>query len=118
MLRSKEDAPDYRYMPDPNIPPLLIDSVSPPSACVPSRRLTRCVQTYVDAIRQRMPELPDATQARLLSQGLSQRDVDVLMDVDSGREVGFDGELGRGAVAYFDEVSRGRDPKAVVNWLV
>ena len=63
-----------------------------------------------------MPPLPDATRARLLEQGLSQRDVEVLMDVDSGREVGFDGELGHGAVAYFDEVSRGRDPKVVVNW--
>ncbi|KAI0375939.1 Glutamyl-tRNA-Gln amidotransferase B subunit [Pilatotrama ljubarskyi] len=98
-LRSKEDAPDYRYMPDPNIPPLLID------------------QHYIDAIRRRMPELPDATRTRLLDQGLSQRDVEVLMDVDSGREVGYDGELGRGAVAYFDQVSQGRDPKAVVNWI-
>ncbi|KAI9000741.1 Glutamyl-tRNA-Gln amidotransferase B subunit [Trametes punicea] len=98
-LRSKEDAPDYRYMPDPNIPPLLID------------------KNYIDAIRRNMPELPHATRARLLGQGLSERDVEVLMDVDSGREVGYDGELGRGAVAYFDEVSRGRDPKAVVNWI-
>ncbi|OJT05413.1 Glutamyl-tRNA(Gln) amidotransferase subunit B, mitochondrial [Trametes pubescens] len=98
-LRSKEDAPDYRYMPDPNIPPLLLH------------------KDYIKAIRDKMPELPDATRDRLLSQGLSERDVEVLMDVDSGREVGFDGELGRGAVAYFDEVSRSRDPKAVVNWL-
>ncbi|KAI0751075.1 Glutamyl-tRNA amidotransferase B subunit [Daedaleopsis nitida] len=98
-LRSKEDAPEYRYMPDPNIPPLLIDS------------------SYVEAIRQHMPQLPDATRARLLEHGLSRRDVEVLMDVDSGREVGYDGELGHGAVTYFDEVSRGRDPKAVVNWI-
>ncbi len=74
-------------------------------------------QDYIKAIRDKMSELPDATRDRLLSQGLSERDVEVLMDVDSGREVGFDGELGRGAVAYFDEVSRSRDPKAVVNWL-
>lgn len=40
------------------------------------------------------------------------------MDVDSGREVGFDGQLGHGAVAYFDDVARGRDPKVVVNWYV
>ena len=40
------------------------------------------------------------------------------MDVDSGREVRFDGELGNGAVAYFDEVSLNRDPKVVVNWYV
>ncbi|KAL7282617.1 LOW QUALITY PROTEIN: hypothetical protein ACG7TL_004089 [Trametes sanguinea] len=97
-LRSKEDAPDYRYMPDPNIPPLLLD------------------KSYIDEIRHNMPELPDATRARLLSRGLSKRDVEVLMLVDSGREVGYDGQLGHGAVAYFDEVSQGRNPKEVVNW--
>ena len=75
-------------------------------------------KTYVGTIRSRMPELPNATRARLLEQGLSRRDVEVLMDVDSGREVRFDGELGRGTVAYFNEVSRGRDPKTVVNWYV
>jgi aspartyl-tRNA(Asn)/glutamyl-tRNA(Gln) amidotransferase subunit B len=40
------------------------------------------------------------------------------MAVDSGREVGFDGELGKGAVAYFDALSQQRDPKVVVNWFV
>ncbi|OCH94280.1 Glutamyl-tRNA-Gln amidotransferase B subunit [Obba rivulosa] len=98
-LRSKEDAPDYRYMPDPNIPPLLLDEV------------------YIADIRQRMPELPAATRTRLQSLGLTSRDIDVLMDVDSGREVGFDGELRPGAVAYFDSVTNDRDPKVVVNWI-
>ena len=65
-----------------------------------------------------MPELPEATRARLLGMGLSRRDADVLMDVDSGREVGFDGQLGPGPVAYYDKVSHGRDPKVVVNWCV
>lgn len=63
-----------------------------------------------------MPELPDATRDRLLGLGLSQRDADVLMSVDSGRDVRYDGELARGAVGYFDAVARGRDPKVVVNW--
>lgn len=64
-----------------------------------------------------MPELPDATRVRLLQQGLSDRDADVLMSVDSGREVGLDGEPGNGgAVAYFDTLSKDRDPKVVVNW--
>ncbi|KDQ64199.1 hypothetical protein JAAARDRAFT_27825 [Jaapia argillacea MUCL 33604] len=98
-LRSKEDAPDYRYMPDPNLPPLLLD------------------ETYINQIRSKMPELPDTTSLRLHSQGLTQRDTEVLMTVDAGREVGFDGELGQGAVAYFDALSRGRDPKVVVNWI-
>ncbi|EPQ58946.1 Glutamyl-tRNA Gln amidotransferase B subunit [Gloeophyllum trabeum ATCC 11539] len=80
-LRSKEDAPDYRYMPDPNLPPLLLE------------------QAYIDRIRSTMPELPDATRARLICQGLTSRDADVLMSVDAGREVGFDGQLGEGAVA-------------------
>ncbi|KAG1735696.1 GatB/GatE catalytic domain-containing protein [Suillus paluster] len=98
-LRSKEDAPDYRYMPDPNIPPLLIS------------------EEYIEAIRQTMPDLPDATRARLLNLGLSERDTDVLMTVDSGHEVGFDGELGKGAVAYFDSLAQQRDPRVVVNWM-
>ena len=63
-----------------------------------------------------MPELPEATRVRLQALGLSQRDAEVLMAVDSGREVHYDGEVGRGAVAYFDTVANGRDPKTVVNW--
>ena len=66
-----------------------------------------------------MPELPDATRARLREQyGLTTRDIDVLMTIDSGREVGYDGEVGGGAVAYFDQLcaGQGRDPKVVVNW--
>lgn len=66
-----------------------------------------------------MPELPDATRKRLLAQGLSAQDTDVLMTADAGREVGIDGVFGRGGVvAYFDAVSEGRDPKIVVNWIV
>ncbi|GBE79803.1 Glutamyl-tRNA(Gln) amidotransferase subunit B, mitochondrial [Sparassis crispa] len=98
-MRSKEDAPDYRYMPDPNLPPLLLD------------------EPYVDNIRKHMPELPDATRARLEELGLSRRDTDVLMDIDAGREVGYDGILGQGALAYFDAVSVDRDPRVVVNWI-
>lgn len=65
-----------------------------------------------------MPELPDTTRARLFALGLSRRDADVLMDVDSKREVNFDGELAPGPIAYFDQISQGRDPKVVVNWSV
>ena len=63
-----------------------------------------------------MPELPSATRARLATIGLTPRDIDVIMSVDAGREVGFDGDLGSGAVAYFDAVALNRDPKIVVNW--
>lgn len=116
-LRSKEDAPDYRYMPDPNLPPLLLTEVCTSN---PGGHPTDPYdpQTYIDSIRQTMPELPAATRERLLLQGLTPRDIDVLMSVDAGREVRFDGELGSGAVAYFDAVAFGRDPKAVVNWSV
>ncbi|KAI0698570.1 Glutamyl-tRNA amidotransferase B subunit [Cytidiella melzeri] len=98
-LRSKEDAPDYRYMPDPNLPPLLLSD------------------DYILSIKSRMPDLPAVTEGRLRGMGLSQRDCEVLMAIDSGREVGYDGTLGQGAVAYFDTVAQGRDPKAVVNWI-
>jgi aspartyl-tRNA(Asn)/glutamyl-tRNA(Gln) amidotransferase subunit B len=66
-----------------------------------------------------MPELPEATRKRLLDQGLSAQDTNVLMTADAGREVGMDGIFGRGGVvAYFDAVSEGREPKTVVNWIV
>ncbi|KAJ1308346.1 hypothetical protein OPQ81_004056 [Rhizoctonia solani] len=103
-LRSKEDAPDYRYMPDPNLPPLVID------------------REYIEGIRSKMPTLPAQTQERLISAyKLSPRDVDVLMGVDAGADIGFDGEdpSRLGAVAYFESVVRGgRDPKIVANWLL
>lgn len=66
-----------------------------------------------------MPELPEATRLRLVARGLSERDTEVLMSIDSGREVGLDGEPGSGgALSYFDDLSKGRDPKVVVNWSV
>ncbi|KDN35709.1 hypothetical protein RSAG8_11388, partial [Rhizoctonia solani AG-8 WAC10335] len=99
-LRSKEDAPDYRY-----------------------RSLTRLyLRDYIENIRLKMPTLPAQTRERLISgYKLSARDVDVLMGVDVGADVGFDGEEPSrlGAVAYFESVARGgRDPKAVANWLL
>ena len=65
-----------------------------------------------------MPELPAATRQRLLGRGLSERDVDFLLSIDSGREVDFDGKLGPGVVSYFDAVSAGRSPKQSFNWFV
>ncbi|KAL4081424.1 GatB/GatE catalytic domain-containing protein [Scleroderma yunnanense] len=117
-LRSKEDSPDYRYMPDPNLPPLLLSQVivGGVSDIVPTPMLI-ILKEYIDQVRNSMPELPEAIRARLLSMGLSERDADVLMTVDAGRDVGFDGELGNGAVTYFNSLVQGRDPKVVVNWM-
>lgn len=67
-------------------------------------------------VKESMPPLPTSTRARLLELGLSGRDVDVLMTIDADIDVGYDGEPRRGAVAYFDEVSQGRNPKVTVNW--
>jgi aspartyl-tRNA(Asn)/glutamyl-tRNA(Gln) amidotransferase subunit B len=73
-------------------------------------------QDYISNIQFHMPDLPSSVEARLLSIGLTPRDAEVLMTIDSGREVGYDGVMGHGAVAYFDAVAKGRDPKVVVNW--
>ena len=69
-------------------------------------------------VKEGIPPLPGSTKARLLALGLSERDVDVLMTIDAAVDVGYDGEARRGAVAYLDEVSVGRNPKVVVNWYV
>ncbi|SNX87624.1 related to PET112 - putative glutamyl-tRNA(Gln)amidotransferase subunit B, mitochondrial precursor [Melanopsichium pennsylvanicum] len=114
-LRGKEGAPDYRYMPDPNLPPVLLS------------------QQQVEKLREEMPELPDARRARLTGQyGLSARDVNVLMRVGSeddreGRtqasaqvessDGGCDGK-NSDAVAYFETVANGRNPQTALNWII
>ena len=63
-----------------------------------------------------MPALPDEIKERLVLHGLTPQDVDVLMAVDSGNEIGFDGQRSAGAVTYFEALTNGRNPKTVVNW--
>ena len=72
----------------------------------------------MESVRSSMPELPEQVRARLLARGLSERDVDFLMSIDAGREVGFDGQLSPGFVSYFDEASRNRNAKTTFNWFV
>lgn len=61
--RTKEFAEDYRYFPEPDLPPLVIDAA------------------WVERVRERMPELPDAKRARFAQQyGLSEYDARVLAD--------------------------------------
>ena len=86
-MRSKEDAHDYRYFPDPDLLPLIL------------------TQEYVDRIRAELPELPDEKRARFISEyGLKAYDAGVLSaDVDKA--------------LYFEEVARGRDPRLAANWV-
>jgi len=64
-----------------------------------------------------MPESPHEIRLRLLERGLSDRDVDILVIVDSHRDVGIDGDPGQGIIAYFDALAGIHDAKVVVNWL-
>jgi aspartyl-tRNA(Asn)/glutamyl-tRNA(Gln) amidotransferase subunit B len=86
-LRSKEDAPDYRYFPDPDLLPLEVDAA------------------WVEEIRRSLPELPDAKKKRFMeSYGLSAYDAGVLAgDVVSAQ--------------YFETVADGRDAKLAANWV-
>jgi aspartyl-tRNA(Asn)/glutamyl-tRNA(Gln) amidotransferase subunit B len=87
-MRSKEEAHDYRYFPDPDLLPLEFD------------------QTYVDALARDLPELPDAKKARFMKEyGLSAYDADVLV-------------AERASADFFEEVASGRDGKAAANWVI
>lgn len=104
-LRSKEDAQDYRYMPDPNLPPMIVGP------------------GLLAEIKEDMPELSHESRKRLAKEyGLKTDDVDILLGIASGRTVGWDGALEGGAVEYYEAVvdSNGarRDPKVVLNWFV
>ena len=85
-MRSKEDAADYRYFPDPDLLPLELDPA------------------WVARIEATLPELPDAKKARLQSQyGLSAYDAQVLV-ADAAR------------ADFFEKAAAGRDAKLVANW--
>ena len=87
-MRSKEDAHDYRYFPDPDLLPLDLDPA------------------WVEQIKATLPELPDAKRARFIEDyGLSAYDAGVLVGDQE-------------TAAFYEEVARGRDAKLAANWLI
>jgi aspartyl-tRNA(Asn)/glutamyl-tRNA(Gln) amidotransferase subunit B len=86
-MRSKEEAQDYRYFPDPDLLPLELDPA------------------WIKEIEATLPELPDAKQARLEAQyGLSHYDAGVLV-IEAAR------------ADYFERAAKGRDAKLTANWV-
>ena len=87
-MRSKEEAHDYRYFPDPDLLPLELE------------------QSWVDEIASSLPELPDGKKARFISSfGLSEYDASVLTaEVE--------------AANYFETVAANRDGKMAANWVI
>jgi len=87
-MRSKEEAHDYRYFPDPDLLPLEFDDA------------------FVDGLKAGLPELPDAKKARFIADyGLSPYDASVLV-------------AEREQADYFEAVAKGRDGKAAANWVI
>jgi aspartyl-tRNA(Asn)/glutamyl-tRNA(Gln) amidotransferase subunit B len=87
-MRSKEEAHDYRYFPDPDLLPLELS------------------QDYVDRLAENLPELPDQKRARFIEDyGLSPYDADVLV-------------AEREAADYFETAVKGREPKQAANWVI
>ncbi|KQZ78226.1 glutamyl-tRNA amidotransferase [Mesorhizobium sp. Root157] len=87
-MRSKEEAHDYRYFPDPDLLPLEFD------------------QAYVDALAEHLPELPDDKKARLVENlGLSAYDASILVSE-------------KAIADYFEKVAVGRDGKLAANWVI
>jgi aspartyl-tRNA(Asn)/glutamyl-tRNA(Gln) amidotransferase subunit B len=87
-MRSKEDAHDYRYFPDPDLLPLVLD------------------EAWIEDLRAALPELPDTKRARFVTEyGLSPYDSGVLVAEQATAQ-------------FFETVARGRDAKAAANWVM
>ncbi|MGE0417485.1 MAG: Asp-tRNA(Asn)/Glu-tRNA(Gln) amidotransferase subunit GatB, partial [Acetobacteraceae bacterium] len=87
-MRSKEDAHDYRYFPDPDLLPLVLD------------------EAWIAELRAALPELPDAKKARFMADfGLTAYDAGVLT-------------AEKETAAFFEQVASGRDPKIAANWVM
>ncbi len=87
-LRSKEDAHDYRYFPDPDLLPLVLD------------------EAWVAELRADLPELPDAKRARFVREyGIPVYDAGVLV-------------ADKPVAVFYEEVARGRDGELAANWVI
>ncbi len=88
-MRSKENAHDYRYMPEPDLPPIVTS------------------EETIEKYRKELPELPDARRARLEKDyGLSDYDAGILTST-------------RAMAEYYDAVvATGADPKLAANWMM
>src|ERR1700740_2278281 len=87
-MRSKEEAHDYRYFPDPDLLPLEFDAA------------------FVDDLKAGLPELPDEKKAQFSKDyGLSAYDADVLVSE-------------RAIADYFEAVAQQRDAKVAANWVI
>ncbi|MHA7062668.1 Asp-tRNA(Asn)/Glu-tRNA(Gln) amidotransferase subunit GatB [Azospirillum argentinense] len=86
-MRSKEEAHDYRYFPDPDLLPLELDA------------------EWVEDIKKTLPELPDDKKARFISEyKLSPYDANVLVSEKARAD-------------FYEAVAKGRDPKLAANWV-
>jgi aspartyl-tRNA(Asn)/glutamyl-tRNA(Gln) amidotransferase subunit B len=87
-MRSKEDAHDYRYFPDPDLLPLVLD------------------EAWIDELRSGLPELPDAKRHRFVAQyGLPAYDSAVLVAEQATAD-------------FYETVAKGRDAKLASNWVI
>ena len=87
-MRSKEEAHDYRYFPDPDLLPLELD------------------EAFIEGVRASLPELPDDKKTRFVSAyGLSAYDAGVLV-------------AERASADFFEAVANGRDGKTAANWVI
>jgi aspartyl-tRNA(Asn)/glutamyl-tRNA(Gln) amidotransferase subunit B len=87
-MRSKEQAHDYRYFPDPDLLPLTLD------------------QAWVEALRRGLPELPDAKKARFVDHyKLSAEDAGVLVSEQASAD-------------FFEAAAKSRDAKLAANWVM
>lgn len=88
-MRSKADAHDYRYFPEPDLPPIVL------------------TDEYIDSIRQGLPELPDSRKKRLIEEdGLSAYDANLIIP-------------DRFLADYYDSIKKEvEDPKLIVNYLM
>ena len=86
-MRSKEDAHDYRYFPDPDLLPLVLD------------------EAWVAELKSKLPELPDAKKRRFMRDyGLTAYDAGVLVAEQATAD-------------FYETVAKGRDAKIAANWV-